>query len=260
MSSKIMLGPAGSNGNTLEGVEHVKKIGLQAMEVEFTYGVKMSNELAKKIGESAKKLDIKLSVHAPYWINLSSQDSKKREQSKKRILMSVERAHFLNAKYVVFHPGYYEKRNPEQVYNIIADEIKDLIKRNKYKEVKLTCETTGKQGAFGTLNELLRLKKETGIEICVDFAHIYARNNGKIDYDEIFRHFKHEHMHAHFSGIEYSAKGEKRHINMSKPDFKELAKEILKHNQDITIICESPVTWRDSLKQKEILEKLGYKF
>lgn len=260
MALKIKLGPAGSGGNTLEGIKHVKEIGLDAMEVEFTYGVRMSNELAKEAGKLAKELNISLSVHAPYWINLASKDKKKIEESKKRILNSCERAHHLGVKYVVFHQGFYQKRDPKAVYNIIRESLKDLIKRNKYKEVKITCETTGKTGAFGTLQELLRLKKEIGIEICVDFAHIYARQHGKINYGEILRHFKGKHLQAHFSGIEYTEKGEKRHLNMSKPDFTALAKEILKQKQDITIICESPITWKDSLKQKKIFEKLGYKF
>lgn len=257
---KIKLGPAGSGGSTIDGINHVRKTGLQAMEVEFTYGVKMKNELAKEAGILAKELGIGLSVHAPYWVNLASKEEKKIEDSKKRILESCERAHYLGAKYVIFHPGFYEKRDAETVYDIIRESLKDIIKRNKYKEVKITCETTGKMGAFGTLNELLRLKKEIGIEICVDFAHVYARQHGKIDYAEVLSHFKNQHLHSHFSGIEYGEKGEIRHVNMSKPDFTELARELLKQKQDITIICESPITWKDSLKQKAILEKLGYKF
>ena len=260
MKAEIKLGPAGSGGSNLDGIRHVKKIGLQAMEVEFTYGVKMSLELAKQVGELAKKLNIQLSVHAPYWINLASQDSKKLEESKKRILDSCEKAHYLGAKYVVFHPGFYEKRDPEIIYKIIKESLQDIVKRNKYQDVKLACETTGKTGAFGTLQELLKLKKEIDIEICVDFAHIYARQKGKIDYAEVLKNFKGEHLHSHFSGIAYTEKGEKNHLIMGKPDFSELAKEILKQKQDITIICESPVTWQDSLKQKEILEKLGYNF
>lgn len=258
--AKIKLGPAGSEGNTLRGIEKMKKLGLQAVEVEFTYGVRMKNELAKQVGILAKELGMSLSVHAPYWINLASKDEKKLEESKKRILESCERAHYMGAKIVLFHPSFYEKRNPEEVYEITKESLKDLMKRNKYKDVKITCETTGKTGAFGTFDELLRLKKEIGIEICIDFAHIYARQQGKIDYAEILKKL-HGHIHSHFSGIIYTQKGERRHCNMNKhPDFVSLAKEILKQKKDITIICESPITWRDSLKQKKIFENLDYRF
>jgi deoxyribonuclease-4 len=129
---KILFGPAGSAGlGNEEGVKHTKELGLEAMEVEFTYGVRMSNSDAKKVGEIAKKLGIKLSVHAPYYINLASKEKAKIEASKKRILQSCERAHYLNASPVVFHAGFYQGREKEEVYNLIKKEIIDLQKTIK---------------------------------------------------------------------------------------------------------------------------------
>ena len=260
MKQLIRLGPAGSDGNTLKGIQHAKDIGLHALEIEFTHGVNMSNELAKEAGNLAEKLGIKLSIHAPYFINLASEDKEKIENSKKRLLLCCERAHYLKARYVIFHAGYYGKRDKEEAYQIMKESLKDLIRRNTHKEVSLICETSGKTGSFGNLDELLRLRKEIGVDICVDFGHVYAIQQGKIDYSEVLSHFKGKHLHSHFTGIEYGEKGERRHINMSKPDFKELAEELIKNKQDITIISESPITWEDSLKQKEILEKIGYHF
>ncbi len=264
---KILLGPAGSPvSSTLEGVSEVKKLGLQAMEVEFTYGVRMSNALAKKVGECAKAEKIKLSVHAPYWINLNSADAKKIKQSKQRILHSCERAHYLGASPVVFHAAFYGKKTSDETYNIVAEQVRDMLNyiRKKGWSVDLAPETTGKVSQFGSLDELIRLAEETKCSLCVDFAHLYARNQGRIDYGEVFdalkklRHLKH--LHSHFSGIEYGPKGERRHLVLSKPPFKPLVKEIIKRKQDITIICESPVTWQDSLRMKKIFEGLGYRF
>ena len=118
---------------------------------------------------------------------------------------------------------------------------------------------------FGDLDELIRLVKETKCSLCIDFAHLYARNGkGKIDYNEIFnklKKIKEKNLHFHFSGIIYTKKGERKHINMNHhPDFRGLAKEILKRKINCSIVSESPVTWQDSLKQKRIFEKLGYKF
>lgn len=255
----IRLGPAGSPvKSTLDGLGYIKKIGLNAMEVEFTYGVRMRNELAKKIGELAEKLDISLSVHAPYYINLASSDKQKLEASKKRILDSCERAHYLKASHVVFHAGFYGRLSDKECYKIIKKEIiemQDIIKENKWK-TGLAPETTGKKSQFGSLTELLKLKDEIKCSICVDFAHLHARN-GSVNYAFIFDQLaKLKHIHSHFSGIEFSDKGERRHLIMEKADFLPLAKEILKRKIDITIICESPVTWEDSLKMKEIIEKL----
>ncbi|MDD5086810.1 MAG: TIM barrel protein [Candidatus Nanoarchaeia archaeon] len=255
----IRLGPAGSPlKSTLDGIRYLKKINLDAMEVEFTYGVRMKNELAKKIGELAEKLEIKLSVHAPYYINLASKDKEKIEASKKRILDSCERAHYLKASHVVFHSGFYGELDKEKCYNTIKKgitEIQDEIKSKKLK-TKLAPETTGKTSQFGSLNELLRMRDETKCNVCIDFAHLHARD-GEINYSDVFNQLQDlKHIHSHFSGIEFSEKGEKRHLVMEKKDFILLAREILKRNIDITIICESPVTWKDSLEMKRIIDEL----
>ena len=268
MALKIALGPAGSPGNsTLEGIPMIKEMGLQTMEVQFSHGIGMGLPLAKKVGEEAKKMGIKLSVHAPFYINLASKEKKKIEESKKRILDSCERMSIMGGGPVVFHPSYFSERDTEEVFQTTKDAVLDMmqfIKKNKW-NCKLAPETTGKHSALGSLDETIRLVKETGCFLCVDFAHLYARNYGKIDYEEVFdrlKPLKLEHLHCHFSGIKYTMKGEQKHINVgeNKPPFEPLAKEILKRKLDITIISESPITWKDSLRMKGIFEKLGHKF
>lgn len=257
--NKIKLGPAGNcAGGILESLRRLKELELDGQEVEFTYGVKMSNSLAKEAGKLAKELGLMLSVHAPYYINLCSEEKAKIQASKRRILTSCERGHYLGATHIVFHSGFYGKRNPDEVYDCIKQHLIDLQReiRKKGWKVKLAPETTGKKSQFGTVDELLKLKKEIGIEICVDFAHILARE-GKINYDELLKKLKNiKHLHCHFSGIEYSAKGERRHLNMKESDIKKLLKILLKYNIDCMIIAESPVTWKDSLKMKKILESM----
>ena len=253
---RILFGPAGSAGlGNEEGVKHAKELGLGCMEVEFTYGVRMSNAKAKKVGEIAKKLNIKLSVHGPYYINLASKEKAKLNASKKRILQSCERAHYLGASPVVFHSGFYQGREEKEVYQIIKEQIIDLkktIKKNKW-NVKLAPETTGKKSQFSGLDTLLKLRKETGCDICVDFAHLYAREAGKIDYDGIFKKIKSlPHIHCHFSGINYTAKGERSHKVLDKRFFMPLAKAIKKAKpKSMIIINESPDTYGDAVKMKE---------
>lgn len=257
----IKLGPAGSGGNTLKGVEHVKEIGLQAMEVEFVRGVHMSNELAKEVGKLAEKLKIELSVHAPYFINLNSAEKEKREASKKRIIVSCERASHLGAKIVVFHAGYYGKMSKEETFDNICEAIKDItseIKKRGY-DVKLAPETMGKVNVFGKVDEIKKLMRETGCKCCVDFAHIKALNHGKIDYNETLNKFSGD-LHCHFSGIEYGEKGEKNHKITPSEEIHELSKAVLKSGKRITIINESPNPVGDSIRTKKEFEKLGYKF
>jgi deoxyribonuclease-4 len=264
---KILLGPAGSSGlGTFGGIGFAKDKGLQAMEVEFVRGVKMRNDLAKQCGEVARKLEITLSIHAPYYINLSSAEIQKRKDSIKRIIDSCERGHYLGATHVVFHAAYYGKLSPEKTYEIVKESVEgmqSMLDKHGWK-VRLAPETTGKVSQWGTLDEILRLSKETGCSFCVDYAHIYARNRGVIDYEKVLDKIQkagHRHIQAHFSNINFGLKGELNHLVLDgKPPFEPLAREILKKKLDATIISESPITWKDSLKMKAIFEKLGYKF
>jgi len=249
----IKFGSAGTGGLGYEqGLKQVKKLNLSCMEVEFTHGVRMTNQEAKKIGELAKKLKINLSVHAPYYINLASKEKIKIKASKQRILRSCERAHYLGASPVVFHAGFYQGRTEEEIFQLIKKEIIDLqktIKKNKW-NVQIAPETTGKKSQFAGLETLLRLKKETGCSICVDFAHLFAREAGKIDYDDVFKKIKSlKHIHCHFSGINYTEKGERNHILLERSFFNPLAKAIKKHKpKSITIINESPDVIGDAVK------------
>ncbi len=255
----IKLGPAGTDGDSVRGLRHVAELGLDACEIEFVHGVNMSLAKAREIGELAKELRIDLSIHAPYYINLISEDPDKIEASKKRILDSCERGHAMGARYIVFHAGFYGKMDKKQAYDLIKKEILEMqatIKRNGWSTI-LAPETTGKHTQFGDIDELLHLADDTGCSLTVDFAHIYARQNGKIDYDMIFSKLKKhgiKHIHSHFSGIEFSEKGEKRHLVMEDGLIRPLISAALRHGADITIISESPITWQDSLKMKEISE------
>lgn len=255
----IKIGPAGTSGLGYEqGLLKCKELKLHALECEFTYGVKMSNAEAKKVGELAKKLNIKLSVHAPYWINLNSEEKIKIRQSQKRILDSCERGHYLGAEYIVFHAAFYGKKSHEETFDMVKESIMEMqktIKKNKW-NVFLAPETTGKKSQFGSLDELLRLIKETKCELCVDFAHLRARNQ-KINYDEVFKKLKEvKHIHSHFSGIEFSAKGERRHLITPDSEIKELLKYMIKYKKDATIINESPNPFGDCEKTLDILKSL----
>lgn len=266
---RILIGTAGmpisAEPGTINGLKKAKELRLNALEIEFVRFTYMNNEEAEKVGEIAKKLGIELSIHGSYFVNFCSTDKKKLEESKKRILDAVERAHHMKAKIVVFHPGYRGKLSDKEAYEICRDACKDMAERMHKKginDVDLGLETVGKKSAFGNLDENIKLSKE--LKNCVpviDFAHMFAVNGGNINYGEIFEKIKFlKHIHSHFSGIEYSDKGELRHleIKVNKPDFNELAKEILKRKLDITIINESPRLEMDCLIMKKIFKKRGY--
>ena len=268
---KIRLGPAGvptvcRDRSTLAGIRTCKELGLRAMEIEFVRGVKMSNALAREAGDLARKLDIELSVHAPYYINLCNPE--KRQASMKRILDSCERGHHLGAEAIVFHPGYYGE-DPEKCFGMVqwaCRRMASAIERNGWK-VKLALETTGRTSQIGTLEEIVKICREVPKCIpCVDWAHLYARNQGKIDFGKVFQALKLlklKHLHCHFSCINWGSGGEKNHLTLAKkkPDYLPLVKEILKRKPfDMTLISESPVLEQDALALKKMFKKEGHKF
>ncbi len=257
---RITLGPAGTSGLGYDkGIPKVAESGLGALEVAFTYGVRMSNQEASRVGQIARNNGIKLSVHAPYYINLASKDRSKIKASIKRILDSCERAHHLQASPVVFHAGFFQGQEPAKVKEKIVDSIKMIMQKvdEKRWRTKISPELTGKQSQFGSVDELLELKSETGCGITIDFAHQKARNQGKPDYKGLLKKLKQlDHMHAHYSGIEWTPKGERRHLLTSEKDIRELLLLLISHHTDITLINESPDPIADSIKTKKILEKL----
>lgn len=259
--SKILIGPAGTGGASLDNFEYLKKQGADAVEIEFTYSVWMDKKQADAIRELNKKLSLIFSIHAPYYINLNSKEPQKRGASRSRILKCLEIGTHLGAKYVVFHPGFYQGMGKEETYKNIKEQIEKIMKEAKEKKFTpiLAPETTGKESQFGSLDELVRLKKEIGCHICVDFSHLKARYNGKLSYEEMAEKIaaaKLGHIHCHFSGIEYTEKGERRHLITPESEIKSLFTALKKHKIDCTIINESPDPLGDAVKMKKILAKM----
>lgn len=252
----IKFGPSGLGPTkTAEKVlEQYKEKGFKVCEIAFTYSNYIKKDDAKKIGEKARKLGIELTIHASYFVNLNSNEEKKIEASKKRILDACEIGEILKATRVVFHPGYYGK-DKEKAYKNIKENIEKMekyIKDKKWK-IKLAPETMGKINVFGSPEEISQLTKETECAFCIDFAHILAREK-KVDYNKIKKLFPQKKWHCHFSGIEYNEKGERRHLSVKDEEWEDILKNLPK-NKEINIICESPTQIKDSIRGIEIFNK-----
>ncbi|MEK6927660.1 MAG: TIM barrel protein, partial [Nanoarchaeota archaeon] len=225
----------------------------RACEIAFTYSVYIKPEEAKNMVKKAKELGIELSIHAQYFVNLNSEDKTKREATKKRILDCCRIGELLEAKIVVFHPGYYsnkgvDEKSKENSYQNIKKgilEIMEEIKKQGWK-IKIAPETMGKINVFGSKEEISRLVKETGCCFCIDFAHVLAREK-KIDYDKIIELFPEKEWHCHFSGIVYGEKGEQHHKKTEKKEWAELLNH-LPRDKHVRIINESPDMIEDSVE------------
>lgn len=274
----IRLGPAGKpigfKGSFLDCAPYLNEIGLNAIEVQFVRNIWMNEKQAIEFGESARKNNILVSVHAPYFINLCSEKKEVLEASKLRIIESARLASLMNAEKVVFHTGFYGKLKPQEAYKIVKenfDEITNKLRKEKI-NVLISPETMGNETKFGTISELISLSLELkGVSFTIDFAHLHARYNGmfkkKEDYINMFEKIEKamgknyiKNFHSHFTCVLYNEKGERSHLPLSAkdPDFKILAMAIKEYGIDnCTIISESPILEKDALEMKKILKEVG---
>jgi len=248
--------------STIDGIERIAELGLGCMEIEFVQGVRMSGESAILVGETATRGGIKLSAHAPYFINFNAHESEKIKASQGRLLQTARIASLCGAESVVFHTAFYLGDSPEKVYNTARKYLGETLAQLKEENnrVWIRPETTGKASQFGTLEEILDLCAELeGLAPCIDFAHWHARTEGFNSYHEfasILKQLKErlgiaalDNMHIHVSGIAYSRKGETKHLNLKESDlqYAELLKALKDYDAKGIVICESPNLEEDAL-------------
>lgn len=254
----------------LNGLSYLREINLDGIELEFVRGVNMSDELAQQVNKQRKKLNLELTAHGPYYINLNAKEKAKYEASKKRIYDTAYKLNKCGGKSITFHAGYYLNQDKEQVYQKIKQGLKEIVDRLKEESnpVYLRPELTGKETQFGNIDELIKISQELEQVLpCIDFAHQHARTgkyNSYEDFSEILNKLEKglgkeilRNLHMHFSGIEYTEKGEKRHLTLEDSDFnyKELAKALKDYKVKGVIISESPNIEKDALLLKEVYNK-----
>jgi deoxyribonuclease-4 len=264
----LLFGTAGtphsSRGtDSISGIRRVHELGLGCMELEFVRGVKMGEKTAREVYDIAQQLGIRLSVHAPYYINLNA-EGETLEASKERILNSARIGHICGAKSVVIHAGFIQKQSREAVYEKIKKAIVEIKERLKSEGVDITLriETMGRGSQFGSLEETLAITEVGGVLPCIDFSHLHAvtgKNNSREEFASILARVEEklgrrglDDMHIHVSGIEYSDKGEKNHLIFAESDFKykELAQAFVEFDIKGMVICESPNLEEDALVLK----------
>lgn len=255
------LSTSGSGG-TLAGLKRTHELGITAMEIEWVQSVPKNAEHVEKVGALAAKLGITLTVHAPYFVNLNSDDPEKIEASITRILNCLSMAQVAGAVSVCVHPAFYGKRPPEEALENVRTATNKVMKmKAKYfPDVNLAYETMGKHSQFGTLEEVLTVSKEFDIYPCIDIAHMHARSNGNVNsepvWSDVFDTYQKylgkrslSHMHIHYSGINYGNKGEKNHLTFEESDldWKGFMKFLKKRDVGGVLVCESPAQENDTL-------------
>ncbi len=258
--------------STEAGLMRVRELGLDGMELEFVRGVRMGEKKAEKVRKLAGELGLTLTVHAPYWINLYARESDKLEASIKRIYDSARIGYLAGARDIVFHPAYYLGDDPRKVHRQVLSILKDLTARLRDEgiDVILRPETTGKPTQYGSLEEVLELSAEIeGVLPCIDFAHIHARGGGILlkpeDVARVLEKVREylgdrglKNLHVHMSGIAYSKKGERHHLNLEESDllWKEILRILKEFGAEGTIVSESPNIEEDALLMKRYWNSL----
>lgn len=283
----IKFGPAGNcdmfygHGykNTYQMPEFLFEIGLDAYEIQCGRGVRMGDDAAQKLALSALKNGIALSVHAPYYISMSSTEEEKRLGSINYILQSAALAKKTGADRIVIHSGSCSKMSREEALCLATDTMKKAVfemDNAGFGDIAMCPETMGKINQLGTLDEVIELcLVDERIIPAIDFGHLNARDGGSLktaaDFEAVvdkvknkLGSFRAKNFHVHFSKIEYSAGGEKRHLTFEDtvfgPDFEPFAEVICKHDLSPRIICESAGTMsKDALFMKNYYNSIKEK-
>jgi deoxyribonuclease-4 len=258
-------------GGTVEGLRRANELGIKAMEIEWVQNVPAHEERMKEIRDKAEELKMTLTVHAPYYVNLNSPEPDKLEASLNRVTRALRMAELAGAVSVCVHAAFYLGMKPEDAYKNVRKAVAGIMKNQAklFPHVNLALETMGKTSQFGTLEEALAISEEFGIYPCVDFAHLHARFQGKLNssaewndmldqYAETLGKDSLKQMHIHYSGINYGPSGERNHLTLEESDakWKDFLAVLKKRNVGGVLVCESPAMETDTLLLKKTYEGL----
>ena len=261
-----------ADDSSLAGIARIKALGLDGQEIEFVQGVRMGLDTARKVREKAAALGVRLSVHAPYHINLNSEDPGKRLASQERLLKTARIGDACGATSAVFHAAFYGQDTAERTYEAVRSGLKTVmsILRSERRGITMRVETMGKRAQFGSLDEVLSLCRDVeGLQPCLDFSHLYAREgkiNSYVEFERVLAKVARKlgpralkNVHIHIAGIHYGDRGEIKHLNLEETDYR--YDEWLQALRDLAVegmvICESPNLEADAVMLKKLYQAQG---
>lgn len=257
---------------TIDAAKWCSDQGIELFEYSFGRGINISQETAIEIGNEFRKYNVLMSIHSPYYINMANPDPKMIEKSLLYIKNSMVFAEFMQADRVVVHPASQGKLDRKEANIIMKANINNLSERLEEefpRDILICWETMGKTAQMGTVDEIIEIcSMNKRFFPCIDFGHINAREQGVLNkpgnYNTIIEKLKNNldylkfiNMHVHFSKIQFSEKGEIKHLTFADdvygPNFKPLAELFFKYNMAPHVVCESDGTQaEDSIEMKKI--------
>ncbi len=283
----IKFGPSGNDDlfyeegyqHTYQVFEWLNNMGLDLYEYSFGRGVNLKSDTAQKISDKAKEFNILISVHAPYFINLATEDKEQQQKNEKYIFDSLEKLKILGGEKCVVHVGTQRNYQREKAIDLVKENIVSVmskLKENGFDDLIVCPETMGKYSQIGNANEIVDIcSLHSQLVPTFDFGHLNCLAQGGLQKKDDFLNLlnliksnlgekKFEKLHIHFSKIEYGEKGEVKHLTFEDkdygPNFLPLAQALKELHAIPTIICESRGTMaRDALKMKKIYNTLANK-
>jgi deoxyribonuclease-4 len=270
MSDSFLFGTVGAPettpkkpGGSIGAIKFLSSLGLNAFELAWVQSVRVSEETCAEIKAQASESRVALSVHAPYFINLNA-DVDEWPKSRQRLMDAAHYGNLAGATDIIFHPGSYFSQPPADVLPIAIERLSGCITdlRSAGNPVTLRPETMGKSAMLGSFEDALALSQAIeGVEPCLDFSHLHARPgdgsmNSFDEWQQLLDAYGRElgadklkRLHIHLSGIEYSSKGERKHLQMPDSDFnlEGLFKAFRSFGCAGRILCESPRQEEDAL-------------
>lgn len=272
---EIKFGPAGNAQSfadagfkaTVDAPRWLHAMGLNAYEYQCGRGVNIGEETARKIAAQAAMHDIAMSLHAPYYINLSNRDEERVQKNIGYVLASCQAATWLGADRIVVHTGGVGKQSRTKAFENTKENVRDILDAVEQAGYATTIclETMGKQSVIGSAEEIFELVAlDDRLLPCIDFGHLNARTCGRCSTEDEFAQVldlmentigtaRAKVFHSHFSHIEYGPKGEVRHLTFADtqygPDFAPLAKLVAQRGWTPRFICESAGTQAEDAKQ-----------
>lgn len=277
------FGPAGNSDSfskvhksSQAAPKWIRNFGLDCYEYQCGKGVHIGEEAARKLGQSAAASKIRLSLHAPYFINLANPDPDSLKKTIGYITSACFAADCMGASRVVIHSGALMKRSRQEALEIAKKSLKAVIQAcddANFGHISLCPETMGKINQLGDLDEVLELcSLDERLIPCIDFGHLYARTLGELEghdacvkmldrVEEVLGTHRASTFHSHFSHIQFTPNGgEKCHRTFADddgfgPDWSPLAAEVARRAWSPTFICESAGTQaEDALTMKQIYQ------
>jgi deoxyribonuclease-4 len=248
-------------GGSIGAIQRLAELGLYALELGWVRSVRIGEEACAAIKAAAAEAGVKISIHAPYFINLNADDDEW-PKSRQRLMDAAHYGNLAGATDIIFHPGSYFGRPPADVLKVALPRLKGCVDelRAAGNPITLRPETMGKSAMLGSLDDVIVMAREIDrVEPCLDFSHLHARpGDGSMNsYDEwkalLARYADGlgknslRRLHCHLSGIEYGEKGERNHLRLvdSDLDLNGLIDALVDVDAAGRILCESPERMED---------------